>query len=68
MNMRKGLCVDNTQTGEWKQICAAYAKSKGAKLLFVNESSCGLEYPGGSFAHVYLDEMIEELKHRTQST
>ena len=49
--------VSKDQMAEWKQICQAYARKVGAKLLFVNESSMGLEYPNGNMKHIYIDEL-----------
>lgn len=59
--MRTQYCVDDSQMNEWKKICKAFANKVGAKLLFVNECSCGLEFPDGTMKHVYLDEMIDYL-------
>ena len=53
--------VDEKQMDEWKQICKAFAKKMNAKLIFVNESSCGIEYKNGTMQHVYIDEMYEYL-------
>ena len=49
---------------EWEEICKAFAKKVNAKLLFVNETSCGLEYNDGTFAHVLIEDMVEYLKER----
>lgn len=54
--------IPETQMDIWEQICKAFAKRYNAKLLFVNDCSCGIMYDNGSFAHVYVDEMIEILK------
>ena len=53
--------MNENQMSDWKKICQAYAKKQNAKLLFVNNSSCGLEYPDGSFSHVTVDDMLSEL-------
>ncbi len=47
---------------QWHEVCEAFAKKMGAKLVFVNESSCGLEFENGTFKHVYWDEMVEYLE------
>lgn len=54
--------VNPSQMGEWNQICKAFAKKVGAELLFVNEESCGIQYPNGAMQHVYIDEMVEYLR------
>lgn len=53
--------MNENQMSDWEKICQAYAKKKNAKLFFVNDSSCGLEYPDGSFSHVTVDGMLSEL-------
>lgn len=54
--------VNSSQMGEWEQICKAFSKKVGAELLFVNEESCGIQYPNGTMQHIYIDEMVEILK------
>lgn len=54
-DMRSEYAMDDSQMSEWNQICKAFAKKLGAKLVFVNETSCGLEFPDGSMKHVYID-------------
>lgn len=54
--------VKDNQMNEWEKICKAFAEKVGAKLLFVNETSCGIEYSNGAFAHIYVDEMENCLK------
>lgn len=49
--------VSKSQMEDWRQICRAFAKREGAKLLFVNEQSMGLEYPDGTHKHIYIDEL-----------
>ena len=60
--MREVLTVSAAQMSEWKAICRAFAKKQGAKLVFVNENSMGLEYPDGVLQHIYIDELLEYLK------
>ena len=43
--MREVYTVSDEQMKEWEAICRAFAKKQGAKLVFVNENSMGLEYP-----------------------
>lgn len=66
-DMRSEYVMDDSQMPEWKQICKAFAKKVGAKLVFVNETSCGLEYPDGSMQHVYIDEMMDYLGGMNES-
>ena len=54
--------VTPSQMGEGEQICKAFAKKVGAELLFVNEESCGIQYPNGTMQHIYINEMVEILK------
>lgn len=65
--MRSEYVMDDSQMDEWNQICKAFAKKVGAKLVFVNETSCGLEYPDGSMQHVYIDEMVDYLGGMNES-
>ena len=60
--MREIMTVAKSDMAEWEQICRVFAKKQGAKLLFVNESSMGLEYPDGTMKHVYIDELEAFLK------
>lgn len=54
--------VKDKHMQEWEQICKAYAKKVGAKLLFVNSTSCGLAYEDGRLEHLYIDEMVNALE------
>ena len=38
------------------------AELEQAELVFVNESSMGLEYPDGTLRHIYIDELEALLK------
>lgn len=53
--------VSESQMGDWKQICRALAKKVNGTLLFVNETSCGIEFPDGSLRHIYIDEVQDYL-------
>ena len=59
--MRTVLAMSEAQMDDWKQICRAFAKKYNAKLLFVNETSCGLEFKDGTMKHIYIDEMVDIL-------
>ena len=61
-DLRSVYSVSDNQMNEWIEICRAFAKKFGAKLLFVNEVSCGLEFKDGTFKHIYIDEMEDYLK------
>ena len=56
-DMRTVLTIAEDQMNEWKAICEAFAKKVGAKLVFVNETGCGLEYPDGTHCHTSIEEM-----------
>ena len=60
--MRTVLCVEPKQMNDWKSICKAYAEIANAELLFVNATSCGVQYENGSFGHIYIDEMVDYIK------
>ena len=59
--MRTLLTVQPHQMREWREICVVFAEKVGAKLLFVNETSCGLEYPDGTLWHPTVEDMQEYL-------
>ena len=59
---RSVYAVSSSQMNDWKSICRAFASKVGANLLFVNETSCGVEFPDGSFRHIYIEEMEEYLR------
>ena len=63
MELRNVLTVSDNQMNDWREICQAFAKRVGAELLFVNDTSCGVELKDGSFKHIYIDEMQEYLKN-----
>lgn len=49
------------QFGKKREICEAFAKKVGAKLVFVNETGCGLEYSDGTYWHPTVEDMQEYL-------
>ena len=49
--------VSENQMPEWARICEAFANKIGAKLLFVNDTSCGVQFPDGSFSHMYIEDV-----------
>ena len=54
--------MTDRQRNEWKEMCTAFAKKFGYKLLFVNDESCGVEMQDGQFKHIYAEEMAEILR------
>ena len=60
--MRSIMTVKPNQRQDWKEICEAFAQKEGATLLFVNDSSMGLEYPSGMMKHIYIDELATILE------
>ena len=60
--MRTNLAVNQNQMNDWRQICKAFAEKIDAELLFVNETSCGVQYKNNTFGHIYIDEMLDFLK------
>jgi hypothetical protein len=61
--MREVYTMSDAQMPEWKEICERYAAMIGATLLFVNETSCGVQCENGSFRHIYIDEVLESINH-----
>ena len=62
--MRTVYAVSENQMEEWKAICKAFARQQGAKLLFCNETSMGIELPDGTMKHIYIEELAEYLNRR----
>ncbi len=61
-SMRRVYAMSPIQMTEWKKICQAYADKVGAELVFVNETSFGIQYSDGSLAHIYIDELADMLR------
>lgn len=59
--MRTVLTLDDSQMGEWTQICRAYARKIGAELIFVNNTSMGIQTKEGELRHIYIDELYDIL-------
>lgn len=59
--MREVLTLESAQMGEWEQICKAYARKVGAELIFVNETSFGIQTKDGELRHIYIDELYSML-------
>lgn len=53
--------MSEAQMPDWNAICRAFAKREGAKLLFVNNTSCGLQYPDETMVHVSIADMAAYL-------
>ena len=66
--MRTILTMSEEQMPDWTEICNAFAKKMDAELLFVNNTSCGLQYPDGSLHHIYVDEMMEILEYQKSTS
>lgn len=60
--MREEYTMSPYQMGEWKAICRAYARKVDAELVFVNETSFGIQFKDGTCQHIYIDELAEILK------
>jgi hypothetical protein len=56
-DLKSVLTIAENQMDEWREICEAFAKKVGAKLVFVNETGCGLEYPDGTYCHTSIEGM-----------
>ena len=64
--MRKVYTMNESQMEEWKEICNAYAKKINAKLLFVNETSFGIQLHNGELQHIYIDELVNILRSESK--
>ena len=53
--------VPKTQMDDWKQIARTYARKVGAELLFVNDTSFGIEYPDGQMQHIRVEDLADLL-------
>ena len=60
--MRSEYTMAPNQMDDWKMICRTYASNVDAELLFINETSMGLQYKDGSFQHIYIDELVDLVK------
>ena len=60
--MRTEYAVTPAQMKDWQAVCEKFAEKVEAELLFVNETSCGVQYKNGTFQHIYIDEMAEYFK------
>ncbi len=58
--------MSDAQMPEWTEICKAFAKKQNAKLVFVNNTSCGLEYTDGTHQHVTIQGMADFLEEHGQ--
>lgn len=61
--MRSVYSMSDDQMDDWKQICRAFARKVGAKLLFVNNESMGLEFPDGTMKHLYVEDLMDYFKN-----
>ena len=59
-----GYIIKSKDMDEWTEICKTFAKKMNAKLLFVNETSCGLEFSDGKFWHYSVEDMIDTLEDK----
>lgn len=55
------LTMLKAQMTEWTDVCQAFAKRQNAKLVYVNNTSCGLEYSDGTHLHVTIQGMLDFL-------
>lgn len=62
--MQLVYAVSEKQMKDWEEICKKFAEVEGAELLFVNETSCGIQRSDGQFQHIYIDEMEAYLKEK----
>lgn len=60
--MRTVYTLKPNQMKDWKEIANAYAAKVNAELLWVNETSFGLQYPDGTMQHLGVEDLIDILK------
>lgn len=60
--MRQEYTMNSSQMPTWNKICEEFAKKINAELIFVNETSCGIQYSNGIVEHVYIDEVKDFLE------
>ena len=66
MEMREVYVMSKAQMQDWRDICKAYADKHNAKLLWVNDTSCGVEYKNGQFHHILVQDMINILSQESE--
>jgi len=60
--------ISPAQMSDWEEICKAFAKEIGAELLFVNNTSCGVQFPNGNMKHIYVEEMQSYFEEKGKKT
>jgi len=68
LKMRKVLAMSEEQMPEWRQIAQAYAKKQNAKLVFVNSTSFGIQYPDGTCSKITIEMLTNILKKEKGET
>lgn len=63
VKVREIYAMSPSQMPDWKEICRAFADKIDAELLWVNETSCGVQYKDGSFGHILIEDMMEYLQN-----
>ena len=66
-NMPEVMVVKDKDMEEWKQICNAFAKKLNAELVFVNNTSCGLQFANGEMAKYSVERMAEILENEEKN-
>ena len=56
------MYISKENMNDWNAICKTYTKKVGAELLYVNETSFGLEYPNGTMVKMRPEDLEEALK------
>lgn len=54
--------ISPAQMSDWEDICRAYAKRHNAEIIFINNTSFGIEYKDGTLRHIYVEELKELLE------
>ena len=66
-NMPEVMVVKDKDMEEWKQICNAFAKKLNAEIVFVNNTSCGLQFANGEMAKYSVERMAEILENEEKN-
>ncbi len=56
------MYIGKENMNDWNSICRAYAKRVGAEILYVSDTSFGIEYPNGTMVKLRPEDLQEILR------
>lgn len=68
LKMRAVPTMSEEQMPEWREIAQAYAKKQNAKLVFVNSTSFGIQYPDGTCSKITVEMLTQILEKEKGET